>query len=299
MHDTLSASKTDGNVSIVEPLDKLSRFAFDWAETLCSKDLGCFDYHRMWTLVRLLESGGALPSGEDFFDAELPRVAKDGHVRVLLSGGADTGLLTLAANACLRAGLTPDVKMIDCCATPLEQCRILALQNGIQFEAVQGSADSVCVGPVDAIMAHSFLFFVPREARPALFRNWSRNLRLGGKVLMSQRLLAPDQQFKRERPADKIRERRERLAEALAVQNPVAADPNEILDAAERLWLHKMGGNGISLAEIESLCESSGFALESIQYDDEENSVSPFVLKSEALTRARANIALVKLREVV
>ena len=49
-----------------EPLVALSRFAFDWANTLCKTEHGCASYHQMWPFLRLIETGGVLPAGEAF-----------------------------------------------------------------------------------------------------------------------------------------------------------------------------------------------------------------------------------------
>lgn len=288
-----TAGKT-ANAGVVEPLEALGRFAWDWAEILCDKTHGCADYHRMWTLVRLLESDGALPAGSAFFDAELPKAARDGTARVLVSGGADTGLMTLAVNACARADVTPEIVMMDRCETPITQCRLFARQIGVAFDGFKGTLDTLDIVPVDAIVAHSFLAFIPQEARPALFQAWSRHLRPGGRVLMSQRLLAPGAVYDRERPADKIAARRADLAAAFEDQTFLNADVEQFLSAAERLWLHEMGGNGVSQEQIAGLCADSGLVIETIAFDGDAGSVSPFALKSEAVKRRRAGITLVK-----
>ncbi|HWS75504.1 MAG TPA: hypothetical protein VN324_10230 [Quisquiliibacterium sp.] len=85
--------------SSFEPLDRLARFSWDWAPALCQPGHGCQDYHRSWSLVRLLELGGAMPAGVAFFQRELGALAKAGRRRVLVSGGADTGLMAVVVSA--------------------------------------------------------------------------------------------------------------------------------------------------------------------------------------------------------
>lgn len=279
-----------------EPLDALARFAFDWAGRLCDPANGCASYHRMWTLVRLLETGGALPAGVPFFDRELPKLARDGQIRVVLSGCADTGLMTLAANAVAQAGLVPQITAIDRCATPLKQCRLWAAASGLGLTTHAGAIESFDGRGADAILVHSFLVFIPPEDRPALFAAWARILRIGGRVLMSQRLVPPGGTYRRLRPPEEIRARRDSLAAALDRHCPVSADRAEILDAAERLWVNALGGNGTWAEDIRSLAHGAGFEVTDIAEDASRTSGSPFAAKSSALSRARAEIVLTRVR---
>lgn len=280
---------------VVEPMAALARFAFDWADALCDPAHGCVDYHRMWSMVRYLEMGGALPEGEDFFDAELPTVARDGAARVILSGGADTGVMTLAVNACFRSGITPEIVMIDRCSTPLQQCRLFAAQIGADFQGIQATVDRLDVPPADAVLAHSFMPFFPHEARLGLFEAWSRNLRIGGKVLMSQRLLPPGKQYERKFLPNEFNERRDRLAAAYERLGPLKVGLDDLLDAADRLWQHKLSGRGVTEAEIAGLCDQTGMEIESIVYDDCQTSTSPTAPKLAAASRKRAGIVLTKI----
>lgn len=279
-----------------EPLEELARFAFEMAPTLCSDAKGCVDYHRMWSLVRLIESDGALPAGSAFFDHELPTTARDGRAKVVLSGAADTGLMALACNALMAAGMTPQVVVVDRCATPLRQAEAFGQANGVQTTTIKGTLDQLDVVGADAIMAHSFLAFIPQSDREALFQSWARALRVGGKVLLSQRLVPEGDEYERKRPAQKIKDRRVSLEQKLRKYCPVDAEISDLLDMAERLWLNPMGGNGVYASQLRDLCDKTGFALESITYDGSDASVSPFAIGSEATKRARANVAMVRVR---
>ena len=278
--------------ALSEPLERLARYAFDWAEDLCEAEHNCASYHKMWSLVRLLEANGELPSGEDFFDQELPKVARNGLAKVLLSGAADTGLMTLAASALMKASIEPEIVMVDRCATPLEQARLFALANNLNFRTMKGTLDQVDVEEADAILAHSFLTFFAPGDRPALFAAWFRALRPGGKVMMSQRLTPDGESYTRQRPPSQIAARRAKLAAVLEHTNPVNAECEPLLDAAEALWTNALGGNSVSAEEISKLCAQSGLHVESIRYDRGDQSVSPFAIPEQAIKRPRAEIVL-------
>ena len=292
-----SSSRNDAPLSrrpLREPLEKLARFAFDWSEDLCDPAHGCASYHKMWSLVRHLEANGDLPSGEDFFDREVPKVARGGRAKVLLSGAADTGLMTLAANALMKASLTPEIIMVDRCATPLEQAKLFAKSNGISLTTYQGTLDQIEALDVDAVLAHSFITFIPKADRPTLFKAWHRALRPGGRVILSQRLTPDGETYVRQRPPAQIAERRVRLAETVRNGMPVNADVETLLDAAEALWTSPLGGNSVSPAEIQTLCKGCGLQVKSISYDHSDKSVSPFAMAKQAVKRARAEIVLAR-----
>jgi hypothetical protein len=280
--------------TVLEALPALARFAYDWAPTLCNPDHGCTHYHRIWSMVRLLESDGALPEGTAFFDAEIPKVARDGVARIILSGGADTGLMTLAINACGRAGITPDITMIDRCATPLQQCSLFARQIGVSFLPIQGTLDTLDVAPADAILAHSFMPFLPRELWGDLFASWSRNLRRGGKVLMSQRLVAPGRTYVKDINPEILNARAQRLKDAFLRAQPIGVSADEIVATAQHLWMHPLSGRGVSEQDIRDLCAASDLSVEAMSVDADQQSVSPSVACLRSEVRFRTGIVLVK-----
>ncbi|MBC7604047.1 MAG: hypothetical protein H7255_15480, partial [Ramlibacter sp.] len=144
-----------------EPLDRLARFSWDWAPSLCNPAHGCLDYHRSWSLVRLLELGGALPAGLEFFTRELAEIARGPSRRVLVSGGADTGLAAMTIAAFRAEGCDPDLVFVDRCATTARQNALLAAHLGLAMEVQVRDAAEVCCDPVDAVVAHSFLHLLP------------------------------------------------------------------------------------------------------------------------------------------
>ena len=277
-----------------EGLARLARFAFEWSGTLCQAEHGCESYHRMWSAVRLIEAGGALPAGEAFMTARLPEFARNGSVRILLSGTADTGLLALMHRAALANGIGASFTVIDRCQTPLEQCRLYGLAHDLEVVTIRQTPDQIAASDHDLVVAHSFLSFIPPPARAGVLAGWARALRKGGGVLLSQRLVAEGDAYARKRPVSQLASRRAALSAALERNNPLPAAPEKILDAAEAMWTNAMGGNGISQTELAALAEGAGLELQSVTLDTGQDSVSPFALKEQAVKRARAEIVLVK-----
>ncbi|MGB0499394.1 MAG: N-succinylarginine dihydrolase, partial [Rubricella sp.] len=130
----------------IEPIADLARFAYENAPRLCDADHGCEPYHRGWTLVRAVESGGAAPLGEPFLSDWIGRSAQGGRARVLLSGSADTGLMGIALRACAAHRLTPEIVIADQCETPLAQARRFAVHAELPHQssfADEGAANHV------------------------------------------------------------------------------------------------------------------------------------------------------------
>ncbi|WP_132463789.1 class I SAM-dependent methyltransferase [Rhodovulum marinum] len=171
-----------------EPLDDLARFSFEHAGNLCEKEHGCLAYHRAWSVIRLLLRNGAVPAGTDFFAEGLARAAVDGRCRVLLSGAADSGLAAMVLGALARCGLSGELVLAERCATPIEQNRRLAAHLGRGIELHHGNILDLDCAAVDAVVAHSFLNFLPAELRPDLVATWARVLRPGGLLLLHQKL---------------------------------------------------------------------------------------------------------------
>lgn len=181
---------TDQSATVApsEPLEGLARFAFEAAPRLCDPAHGCAPYHRAWSMIRLLMKGGALPAGEEFFAPRLVAAARGGVCRVLLSGAADTGLAALVLRALGAAGVRPQIVLADRCATTLEQNRRFAAQIGARFEVHHGDLAGLDCAPVDAVVMHSILHFIPPEARASVVASWARVLRPGGELMGFQRL---------------------------------------------------------------------------------------------------------------
>src|SRR5690606_6725054 len=109
-----------------EPMQALAQFSYDWAPLLCGRDSACENYHRAWSMVRVLETGGALRAGGACFQRELERIYKNGGRRILICGAADTGLLAIVVRVMRGVGCEKCIVLVDRCQTALEQNRLYA-----------------------------------------------------------------------------------------------------------------------------------------------------------------------------
>lgn len=273
-----------------EPLAELAAFALDWAHCLCDPNAGCRDYHRGWSIVRLVEAGGALPAGQDFFGAALRRLARDGRIRVLLSGAADTGLAAMVLKALRPHGIEPEMVLVDRCLTTLEQNRLFARHAGFRLEAIQSDAAALDVPPADAIMVHSLLgFFAPEERQPVVDM-WARNLAPHGRVLISSRL-SLGKSTPRPRPdPEALAHRRAALVARAAALGFSPARTAVIAGAAEALWLIRNDRPQLGEAELMDLLRNAGLAVEDMRKDESGATVSPLVMESDARRRNRAEM---------
>lgn len=222
-----------------EPLRELARFSYDFAPHFCDPAHGCTAYHRGWSTVRLHESGGALPAGLDFFQRELRELAADRgtcRLRVMLSGAADTGQAALVLRALRPFGIEPEFVIVDRCHTTLEQHRLFFTLRSVTAEYRHVDAVDVAVPAVDAILAHSFIGFIPESQREALFSNWNRLLAPKGRVLVSERFLQAGMEPRSPILPEERTARLERLKSVLEVEGASSREIREISEAAERLW---------------------------------------------------------------
>ena len=222
--------------SDIEPLDRLARFSWDWAPRLCQPDHGCEDYHRSWSLVRLLELGGAMPAGVPFFHRELGALARAGRRRVLVSGGADTGVTTVVVSACRAAGVDPDIVFADRCETTCLQNHLLSRELGLSFDIRQGDIRTIDCAPVDAIVAHSFLPFFEEPFRQQVIEAWARVIRPGGTLLISNAIADDESQWAPIRDPGKIEARRQTLEQAAMRAGYEAPTAALMSTTAARFW---------------------------------------------------------------
>lgn len=177
-------SKEMLNGPIEEPLQRLARLVWDHAASLCKAEHGCANYHKAWSLVRLISLKGALPGASEFFIEEIARRIKDGAKRILISGSADTGLLCIVAHAIQRAEQGAQIVIVDRCKTPLRQCREYADVLGLSVEFHECDVRRLEIDPVDIVIAHSFLLFFPEPDRQQVMESWAKNTRPGAAVLL-------------------------------------------------------------------------------------------------------------------
>lgn len=222
--------------SSFEPLDRLARFSWDWAPALCQPGHGCQDYHRSWSLVRLLELGGAMPAGVAFFQRELGALANAGRRRVLVSGGADTGLMAVVVSAYREVGVDPEIVFADRCETTCTQNHLFARELGLEVEIRRCDITAIDCAPVDAIVAHSFLPFFEGPLRQQVVQAWARVMRPGGALLISNAIAEDEAQWAQVRDPEKIEARRRTLEQA-AIRAGYDAPTAALMAAtAARFW---------------------------------------------------------------
>ena len=172
---------------IVEDLPQMARALFDLALSNCG---ACRDYHATWGFLRAAGLRRGAVADFDSFSADFTGLRA--KPRILITGCADTGQLTLVAN--LLAGSSPSITLVDRCATPLQLCADFARQNGIDLEIRQGSVEEMRdVGRYDAIFSHEFLGFVDEGKRLALLKVLRRALVPNGRVVIAQRIFEGEQ----------------------------------------------------------------------------------------------------------
>lgn len=247
-----------------EPLADLARFSWREAPRLCRPEHGCAGYHRSWSLVRLLELGGELPAGYAFFARELAALAaRAARPRVLVSGGADTGVTAAAVMALREAGAQPSVVFVDRCLTPCRQNELFARAAGFDLQVQAVDARDIDCPPVDAIVAHSFLHLLPAGVRAAVLQAWARASRPGTVVLVSTAVGQDEGDWVRTRDPRKIEQRRARLAGSAAAAGFPRAEAEEVAATAARFWATSPGQPpALTLSNLRALFESAGFVLE-------------------------------------
>ncbi len=290
MDETASATPNRREIT-AEPLAALARFSFDWAPVLCDPADGCRAYHQGWSMVRLLESGGAPPAGEPFFTRALrQQAAGRKSLRVLLSASADTGLTGIVLRALRPAGIEPQIVLIDRCETTLQQNRLFAQAADFELETHRGDILDLRCAPADAILSHSFFSFVPRLDRPALARSWAELLVPGGVVLASQRITAPGKEKPFPMRAPDVSDRLARLGASARAAGYSETQAGDICQAGAALWAMHKRGNQSHEDELRGLFADAGIPVEAFDYGAAEPSVSPFPMPKEAVKNPRAEI---------
>ena len=291
MNDSLNHAK-----QCIEPLADLAQFAWDSAPKLCKPEHGCVDYHRSWGLVRLLLGNGRLPAGEDFFQRELARIVSNGGRRVLVSGGADSGLTTIVLNACRAAGVEPDIVFADRCATACELNARMADAVHANIQVVEGDVCDLDVAPVDAVIAHSFLPFFESDKRQDVLGAWFRSCKVGGEVLISNVLKGAESDWMTHKSTEALKERADKLLRrAKGAAYPVEV-AQEMVHCAARFWRISPGRPpGLTESNLRAGLERAGFKDISIQYNDAGVNDGPMAMVRQQIEgKGRAEILAIK-----
>lgn len=280
----------------IEPVNELAQLAWDSAPKMCRADHGCTDYHRSWGLVRLLLGNGRPPAGENFFQKELGEIGAQGGRRILVSGGADSGLLTIAIKACRTAGFEPDIIFADQCATACELNARMAMHVQAKVQVVQGDICELDIAPVDAVIAHSFLHFFGGQKRQAVLDAWYRNSHVRGKILISNVLKVSESDWMTHKSTEALQERSIKFLQgALDAGYPLAVS-QEMVHSAERFWQISPGQPpGLTEANLQAGLARAGFDDISIRYSNAGVNEGPMAMVRVQLEgKARAEVTAVK-----
>jgi hypothetical protein len=296
MNDDKMMQAENRGPETVEPQEELALLAWAAAPHQCQPEHGCQDYHRSWGLVRLLLGSGRLPAGEAFFARELAAVIRRGGRRVLVSGGADAGLLTIALKACRSAGLEPELVFADRCATACEINARLAVAAQADVRIVQGDIGALDIAPVDAVLAHSFLPFLEGGQRQGVIDAWSRNCRAGGVVLISNVLRANEADWTIRLDDQALAQRSQKFRQAAQAAGHAPQVVAEMTSTAERFWKHSPGRPpALTEANLRLGLERAGFSGIDIHYSGAGVHDGPIAMVRQRLPgQARAEIAAFK-----
>lgn len=200
-----------------ENLPALARLAFDVSATQCK---ACRNYHLMWPYLRSIGACGGGPDANWQQQIEILARAAAGrpHVRWLIAGAADAGLLAMAA-AVMHAlpGTTFEVTVVDRCPTPLALCRAYAEAKGIALTTIASELeDFEADGGFEMVLMHRTIAFVAEARRAAFLAHAARWLAPGGRLVMALVFDTPGDPPRR-RPNRAVLEwRAERIREAIA-----------------------------------------------------------------------------------
>ncbi|MCP5347470.1 MAG: hypothetical protein R3F41_18140 [Gammaproteobacteria bacterium] len=262
--------------ALIEPLDLLARFSWSWAPLLCRSQHGCQEYHRCWSLVRLIKKEGALPAGLEFFKHHLTDLVDQGRTRVLISGAADTGLLALVCTIFSIVNAKPEILLMDRCRTTLIQNRILAEYLGLEIETIEGDIRKVDIEPVDAIIAHSFLTFFVKADRQDVINAWASILNPGGKILMSANI-ATSEAVKSPAISDsRIQKAKQELIIAAAALGMNDSESQALGKIAAHNWQKKWAYDPyLTVENLNSAFSLAGISLDEVTLKENEH-LGPF-----------------------
>jgi SAM-dependent methyltransferase len=294
MNTSTSSTNTAAVMTEDDHTRTLALYSYHNAPKLCHAAHGCTDYHRSWSLVRWLDLGGKPPAGSAFFKEWITRLADQGRRRVLISGGADTGLTALALDIYKELSALPDITFVDQCQTPVEQNKILATQRGITLKAEANNILGFNDKPFDIILAHSFLYFFPPETRVKLIKHWYELLAPGGVLLLSQVVHEDEYAEQPMRESEAIRQRANQLGQRLSEQGLSDQDCQEATEVLTRFWMTPVSRPPYpTLRTIEQQATQAGFEIaQIIMHEAKPENSGPISIRKHTDLKGRFRLEL-------
>ena len=262
-----------------EPLEEAAKLTREQAPSLCGP--GCMAYHRTWSMVRLLSAGGVAPAGAGFYSYGLTDARKLETPRVLISGGADTGLLALAVQSMGEAAPRTEFIYADICATPVAQNAMMGDMMGLKLTTILTDILALEIPPVDAILSHSFISFLQRTKRQDLINTWANHLAPGGVVLATTGVARTQGNARKPKDPARLEDRARRLGEAARAwgMSDVDAAAFEALLRDDPMPRH-LEGNWTE-AELRAAFEAAGLTLELVAFDAAGSTAGPLNVRPQ------------------
>jgi len=270
------ASGADGLAAMNRVLAESVPLARDWAAEGCWRDPAtgesCAWYHGAWQTLRLLGIVTTLTHHAPLYVAAMrPLIARGDCRRVLLSGSADYGILSVVLDAFSREGVTPEITVVDRCTTPLRLCRWYAERFGYAIDTV---ADDLAAfraeRPYDLICVHSLLSCVPVERHAAVVAAWHDLLCPGGVLLMANTLYLEAAGSRTRFSPQHVEDYRKRVFDAAArCPHPEALPESGGLERIAEAFAKRMEASVIaSRRQLTDLMEGGGFEIAEARFGE-------------------------------
>jgi SAM-dependent methyltransferase len=180
-----------GEAGLEEDLPRLAAESFELSGRLCRS---CADMHALGPYIRIARGWGGVEPPSSPLQSRLAELIAAGRRKVLIAGSQDTGVLALVARA--AAGRSPEIAVVDRCATPLELCRRFARHWSLPIETVQQDlTDLAMPESFDTILVHFTLHHIPDQDRADVLARLAHALRPSGRLLLlfhTSRSVEPD-----------------------------------------------------------------------------------------------------------
>lgn len=245
-----------------EPLDQLSDLAWRIAPETCKPEHDCRAYHRTWPMIRRLLKDGVRPAGENAIAPRLAQFDTETPARIFVSGGADTGVLALAAHATAEFQQAPEFFFLDRCETTIRENTEYAKQANLSLTTQTADLTDCRFRDIDAILAHTFLVFFPRDIRPLVIKTWFDALRPGGIVISSSTIGSRPSRQVGTLSDDETSANIAKLDQAAQDAGFDADMRAELAKEAQEFWQVKRTHEHQTEDELQTLFQDAGFVID-------------------------------------
>lgn len=264
--DLLAAKSATGDLE--EPLVLSADLVSNVADILCSGDHvspdGCTWYHGTWQYLRLMDMVSTPTWHSDFYLESLSTIlGAQATAKVLITGTADYSMFAYVDMAAVMADASPEITVVDLCATPLFACRWYGRRAGRPVSAVSEdvlafAASDAQLESWDAIVTDAFLTRFSRDQTSEVAKAWHRLLRPGGQLITTIRIHTRTPHGRDENSA--VRDFALRaLKRAERWHSFLDRTPQEVATMAEAYARRMMSNNLGSETDVLAILETTGF----------------------------------------